>query len=144
MTASTAVPLRPTLLPPQCAVDYEFLRTRLADPTVLTQSVAVQVYRVPLIAVAVGGPRHGGYLPVDLVTIAVAIRDLLSGQPGFPDVRVGWSPYRDSSHVVEWGGRPPPSDDVERGLFYGYRPDAIAAFVRQRSSHPARQGAVHT
>ncbi|MFH8934129.1 DUF6302 family protein [Streptomyces griseosporeus] len=125
-------PLKVSLLPPTDAMDYEYMRARLEDPSVLAQSVAVQVFRLPLIAVAVGGPRLGGYLSVDPVAVAMAIRDLLTGRPCFPDVRVSWSPYLDSCHVVEWGGPPPLHNDAERGRFYGYSAEAISKYLDSR------------
>lgn len=119
----------PRLLPPADASDYAYSRDRLADPTVLDHSVAVRLHRVALLAVAVGGPRRGGYLSVDLLLTAVAVGDLLTGRHGFPDVRVRWSPYADTSHVVEWGEIAPEGSDAARGRFYGYREAAITAFL---------------
>jgi hypothetical protein len=119
------------LLPAADAYDYEYFRDRLADPSVLEDSVAVCLYLAPMLAVAVGGPRRGGYLPVDLIYPAVAVKDLLVDRPGFPNPRVRWSPYRDACHVVEWGDPPPLDDDIARGQFYGYSPAAITAFLRR-------------
>jgi hypothetical protein len=119
----------PRLLPPTAASDYESFRDRLADPTVLGHSVAVRLHRVSLLAVAVGGPRRGGYLSVDLLVTAVAVGDLLTGRRGFPDVRVRWSPYSDTCHVVEWGESAPEGSDEARGRFYGYREAAITEFL---------------
>ncbi|MGW7004170.1 DUF6302 family protein [Streptomyces sp. NPDC054933] len=125
-------PLTVRLLPPAEACDYEYFRDRLADPSVLENSVAVCLNRAPLLAVAVGGPRRGGYLSVDLLLQALAIRRLLMGRPGYHDVRVRWSPYRDTCHVVEWGDTPP-RDDVSLGRFYGYSDTAITAFLQERT-----------
>jgi hypothetical protein len=119
------------LLPPGDAYDYPYFRDRLADPSVLEDSVAVCLYRAPLLAVAVGGPRRGGYLSVDLLTSALAICRVLAGRSGFPNVRVRWSPHSDTCHVVEWGD-PPPQDDVERGRFYGYSDTAITVFLQEQ------------
>jgi hypothetical protein len=91
--------------------------------------VAVRLGKVALLAVAVGGQRRGGYLSVDLLTTAVTVAELLAGRPEFPDVRVRWSPYRDTCHVVEWGEPAPEHDDVARGRFYGYREAAITALL---------------
>ncbi|MFC4507888.1 MULTISPECIES: DUF6302 family protein [Streptomyces] len=60
MTTSAAEPLTVHLRPATEAYDYEHYRNLLADPSVLTDSFAVCVYRAPLLAVPVGGPRRGG------------------------------------------------------------------------------------
>ena len=59
----------------------------------------------------------------------MVLRDLLVGKPGFPDVRLRWSPDPESCHVVEWGARTPfGGDDVLRGRFYGYREEVLGQF----------------
>lgn len=63
---SAAVSLRPAAE----AYDYEHFRSRLAEPALLTDAVAVRVFRAPLLAVPVGGPRRGGYMSFDLLTHA--------------------------------------------------------------------------
>ncbi|MEX2985695.1 DUF6302 family protein [Streptomyces sp. C36] len=55
-------PLPVAVLPPQSANDYEAYRNRLVDLSVLELSLAIHVFRVPLLAVAAGGPRRGGAL----------------------------------------------------------------------------------
>ncbi|MDF2258389.1 DUF6302 family protein [Streptantibioticus ferralitis] len=47
------------------------------------------------------------------------------------NVRVRWSPYRDTCHMVEWGDTPPLWDDAARGRFYGYSDTAITAFLQE-------------
>ncbi|CAL9359833.1 hypothetical protein SUDANB105_00641 [Streptomyces sp. enrichment culture] len=132
LTATTAPgPLVVTTRPPHEAYDYPYFHARLADTTILKHAVAIQVFRAPLLAIPVGGSRRGGYISVDLLTIGLAIRQVLDGRPGFPDLRVRWCPYRDTCHVVEWGSEPP-DGDVERGRFYGYSDHAIADFLAQR------------
>ncbi|MEU1629343.1 DUF6302 family protein [Streptomyces sp. NPDC020096] len=129
-------PLTVRLLPPREASDYEYFRNRLADLSVLENSVAVSLNRATLLAVAVGGQRRGGYLSVGLLLQALAIRRLLTGRPGFPDARVRWSPYRDTCHMVEWGDTPP-WDDASRGRFYGYSDTAVTAFFQERTPQTA-------
>jgi hypothetical protein len=68
----------------------------------------------------------------DLLTVALAAKAVLDGRPGFPDLRVRWSPYRDTCHVVECG-EIPPDDDAERGRFYGYSAEAISTFLAERT-----------
>lgn len=121
--------ITPRLLPAVAASGLDYFTDRLADLSVLEDSVAVRLGKPALLAVAVGGQRRGGYLSVDLLTTAVAVAELLAGRPGFPDVRVRWSLYRDTCHVVEWGEPPPEPDDVARGRFYGYGEAAITAFI---------------
>ncbi|GAA3376301.1 hypothetical protein GCM10020367_47450 [Streptomyces sannanensis] len=48
---------------------------------------------------------------------------MLVGSPGFPAVRLRWSPDPDVCHTVEWGELAPPADDAVRGRFYGYSAD---------------------
>ncbi|MGW6971509.1 DUF6302 family protein [Streptomyces sp. NPDC054952] len=120
-----------TLAPAQEAYDFDHFRALLADPSVLAESVAIRVFRAPLLAVAVGGPRRGGYFAASDLLIGLAVRNLLAGRYGFPDVRLRWSPCLDTCHGVQWGAAPPNSnDDRLRGEFYGYNKAAIDAFVR--------------
>ncbi|MDJ0347419.1 DUF6302 family protein [Streptomyces sp. H10-C2] len=120
-------PLIPRLVPAPLAYDFEYIASRLADPSLLDHAVAVCVHRAPFLAVPVGGARRGGSMAFDLLILAEKTRGLLEGLPGFPDVRVRPSPYRDTCHVVEWGGQPPACDynDAARGRFYGYSKAAV-------------------
>jgi hypothetical protein len=122
--------LIPRLVPAQLAYDYEYFASRLADPSLLEGAVGVCIQRMPLLAVPVGGTRIGGLMSFDLLILAEKTRNLLDGLPGFPDLRVRPSPYRDACHVVEWGGQPPVCDydDAARGRFYGYSEAAIRRF----------------
>ncbi|MFE0477808.1 DUF6302 family protein [Streptomyces sp. NPDC058947] len=121
-------PLTITAVPPAQAYDYGYFLKRLAAPGILEGAVALRGFRALLLAVPVGGPRHGGYMSFDLCTVAQAAKAVLDGRPGFPELRVRWSPYRDTCHVVEWGGHPP-DGDAERGHFYGYSDEAIAKYL---------------
>ncbi|WP_432156792.1 DUF6302 family protein [Streptomyces sp. bgisy153] len=122
------------LRPPTEAYDYEHFQNLLADPSVLADSVAVCVHRAPLLAVAVGGPRRGGYLSLQHAEIGESIRRLLLGRPGFWDLRMTLSPWVDTCHVLRWGNEPPHAgDDAALGRFYGYSTSAIAAYLRERS-----------
>ncbi|MEU0857525.1 DUF6302 family protein [Streptomyces griseofuscus] len=127
---TTVRPINPYLLPARMAYDYEYFAERLADPSLLESALAVCVHRAPLLAVPVGGKRLGGYMSLDLLILAEKTRSLLAGRDGFPNVRVRPSPYRDTCHVVEWGGQPPVCDyaDAARGQFYGYSEAAILRF----------------
>ncbi|MET8679971.1 DUF6302 family protein [Streptomyces sp. NPDC004647] len=117
-------------MPAHEAYDYDYYWTRLADPSVLERSVAIRVYRMPFLAVPVGGPRRGGSFSVDHLSVGLAVCALLRGQPGFTALRLRWSPYRGACHVVEWGEVPPTWDDAAaRGHFYGYSDTAISAFL---------------
>ncbi|MFD3328586.1 DUF6302 family protein [Streptomyces sp. NPDC058701] len=124
-----------TLAPAHEAYDFDHYRGLLANPTVLDHSVAIMVFRAPLLAVAVGGPRRGGYFAASDVTIGLAVRDLLAGRYGFPNVRLRWSSFPDTCHGVQWGDAQPDSyDDRVRGEFFGYHEAAITAFVRSTDS----------
>ncbi|ESQ05646.1 hypothetical protein B590_07855 [Streptomyces sp. PVA_94-07] len=132
---SAAVSLRPAAE----AYDYAHFRSRLAEPALLTDAVAVRVFRAPLLAVPVGGPRRGGYMSFDLLTHATETHVLLAEHPGFPRLRVRSSPYRDTCHTVEWGDAAPDwrEDDAVFGRFYGYSEAAIAAFTRRHHQTPS-------
>lgn len=139
-TATTSTcPLAVSLRPAAEAYDFEHFRDRLAEPTILTYTVAVRVFRAPLLAVPVGGSRRGGYMSFDLLSLAMATRRLLEDQPGFPSLRVRWSPYRDTCHTVEWGAPAPEwwEDDAVFGRFYGYSESAIAAYLRHHPQTPS-------
>ncbi|SEP02587.1 DUF6302 family protein [Actinacidiphila rubida] len=125
-------PLIPRLVSARLAYDFEYFANRLADPSLLDGAVGVCIHRAPLLAVPTGGSRRGGSLSVDLLVLADKTRRLLTGLPGFADVRVRASPFQDARHVVEWGDQPPTCayNDAARRRFYGYTEDAI------RRSHP--------
>lgn len=138
LTAATTSADALSLRPVEEAYDFEYFRDRLADPAVLADAVAICVFRAPLLAVPVRGLRRGGYMSFDLLSTALEARGLLADRPGFPSLRVRWSPYRDTCHTVEWG-RPAPAwweDDVVFGRFYGYSEAAIAAFVGHHYQPP--------
>ncbi len=130
-----AVVLRPAAE----AYDFEYFRDRLADPAILADAVAICVFRAPLLAVPIGGSRRGGYMSFDLLSLAMATRRLLDTRPGFPNLRVRWSPYRDTCHTVEWGDPAPDwwEDNADVGRFYGYSEAAIAAFMRRHDQTPS-------
>ncbi|MEU3500469.1 DUF6302 family protein [Streptomyces hundungensis] len=111
-----------TVLPVQDAYDYEFVAARLHDQHLLHASVAIRVFRAPLLAVPVGGRRRGGCIDTADVNAALAIREALVDRPGFPNVRIrlATAPDRRSHWAVEWG-EPLPDHltDSERALFYG-------------------------
>jgi hypothetical protein len=126
------------LLPPEVAYDYEYFSSRLADPRLLDNSVAVRVFRAPLLAVPVGGSRRGGEFPVAEATIGVAVRDALRDRPGFPRTRLRWALLPGCCHTVEWGDPVPATNgDAELGRFYGYSEDAIGEHIRHSFIQPA-------
>ncbi|MEV3853054.1 DUF6302 family protein [Streptomyces sp. NPDC050095] len=130
--------LQARLLPAKDAYDYDYFRERLADPALADAGVAITLYRVPLLAVPVGGERRGGYASFEHLVHAVGVRTLLSVVSGFPRLRIRWSPYPDTCHTVEWGEPGPPwwADDVTCGRFYGYSSNAIADFRRGAEQWP--------
>ncbi|MFC5804520.1 DUF6302 family protein [Streptomyces formicae] len=143
MSTATASRPRPQarLLPARDAVDYDYFRELLADPSLADAGVAVTLFRIPLLAVPVGGQRRGGYTSFGQLADAVQARALLSTVSGFPGLRIRWSPYRETCHTVEWGELGPPwwENDEVFGNFYGYSTNAIAAFVQNRSQTPSSE-----
>ncbi|MEW2267224.1 DUF6302 family protein [Streptomyces sp. NPDC047853] len=109
-----------TVMPPAEAYDFDYFSTRVA-PELLSASIAIRVFRIPLLAMPTGGTRRGGCFGVDNLAIALAVRDVLTPFGGFPDLRITWHDAPHSAYVVEWGDRPPAtwSDDDERRAFYG-------------------------
>lgn len=86
--------LRVQVRPPQEACGYEFVRDRLADPLLAEADVAIQVHRIPLVAVPVGGRprcglRRGGHFITEPATHPPPCRsaapaywyDMCSGSP---------------------------------------------------------------
>ncbi|OON71831.1 hypothetical protein B1H18_32180 [Streptomyces tsukubensis] len=113
-----------TLLHARTAYDYEFIAARLHDQYLLHTSVAVSVFRTPLLAVPVGGRRRGGGMEAGPVGLALAIRDALLERDGFPGLRIrAIRSWDEPLHwVVEWGEHPPThATDQERARFYGVR-----------------------
>ncbi|WND36426.1 DUF6302 family protein [Streptomyces sp. BB1-1-1] len=124
---------------PRDAYDFDYFEQRISDTWLLDRSIAVRTLRMPFLAVPVGGTRRGGYYSVSCLCFGLKVRDLLLEQPGFPDLRVRWSPYNDTCHTVEWGDAAPDwwEDDVVFGRFYGYSESAITSFVRARPQTPS-------
>ncbi|MER5968519.1 DUF6302 family protein [Streptomyces sp. NPDC002055] len=118
-----------TLLHARAAHNFEFAAARLHDRHLLDSSVAVRVFRAPLLAVPVGGRRRGGSMDAGPVDVALAIRHALSEIPGFPNVRIRLvSPPGKPNHwIVEWGERLPfRITDSDRDRFYGATDHCIA------------------
>lgn len=142
MTSSTAGsrahtfnPLTVTLLPPSEAYDYEHVANRLLDPELLAGAVAIRIFRIPLLAVPVGGRRRGGTLSVASEAVGTGITDVLSVLRGFPDVRLTRTPDLLSSYAVEWGeAKPDDLSDDARSLFYGFH---LPGASRVRAVPPA-------
>ncbi len=119
-----------TVMPPAEAYDYDYFRNRV-DAEVLSQAIAIRVFRIPLLAVPAGRTRRGGRFGADTLAIALAVRDVLEPFCGFPDLRIIWCDAPHSSYVVEWGDHPPATwaDEQEHLAFYG--------LVRGRSCAPS-------
>jgi hypothetical protein len=121
---------------PHDAYDFEYYEPRISDTWLLEESVAVRTMRMPFLAVPIGGTGRGGDYPVSCPCFGLKVRDFLLGQPGFPDLRVQWSPYPDTCFVVAWGEKPPKlggdRDATTLGRFYGYSEAATAAFIWRR------------
>ncbi|WP_158709858.1 DUF6302 family protein [Streptomyces violaceoruber] len=126
------------VMPAAEAYDFEYFRARV-DAGLLSRSIAVRVFRMPLLAVPVGGIRRGGWFGVDSLALALAVRDVLAPLNGFPGVRVTWHCAPRSSYAVEWGDRPPATwlDEHERLAFYGLKRPAPGHHGGVRVSSPA-------
>ncbi|MEU3267926.1 DUF6302 family protein [Streptomyces bacillaris] len=129
LTSQEASALPVTLHHARTAYDFEFVAPRLHDRHLLDSSVAVRVFRAPLLAVPVGGRRRGGCMDAGPVEVALAIRHALSEIPGFPNVRIRLvsPPGEPNNWVVEWGERLPFRLTVgDRARFYGGSDHCIA------------------
>lgn len=84
------------LLAATAAHDYEYWKSRLANPGLLLDAVAVALYRFPLLAVPVGTDRRGGSMDMADPVFAEALADALRGRPGFDRVTA-------SGQIVHWG-----------------------------------------
>ncbi|MFE1455863.1 DUF6302 family protein [Streptomyces sp. NPDC058735] len=135
------------VMPPAEAYDFDYFRARV-DARLLSRSIAVRVFRMPLLAVPVGGIRRGGWFGADSLAVALAVRDVLAPLNGFPGARIVWRCAPRSSYAVEWGDPPPAIwlDDNERLAFYGLTRPATTATAtglepgrhdRARASSPA-------
>ncbi|MBD0739074.1 DUF6302 family protein [Streptomyces sp. CBMA29] len=115
------------VLPATAAYDFESVASRIHDRDLLRGSVALRVFRIPLLAVPVGGCRRGGRIETSSVAVALAIRAALRDIPGFPLVRVDLAlPVGTDRWLVEWGEKPPDlfAGHRERLRFYGYAANA--------------------
>lgn len=107
----------------------------LAEPRLVEGAVVPIVGGVAFgLAVPVGGRRGrrgGGFLAMDSIADASAVRTALATLPGFPRVRARWSPYADVAHNVAWGCEPLSHDHRVLGRLYGYRDEAIQDYYRR-------------
>lgn len=105
----------------------EWFAQRLSDLMLLDRAVAVRGDNKCIgLAVPVGGARRGGYVSCCSIRWAKQVYKQLFGRPGFPSVRIDYSPYRDACHSVQWGEQAPDTDDPkEGGRFYGYREEVL-------------------
>jgi hypothetical protein len=105
----------------------EWFSQRLSDLTLLDRAVAVRADGKCIdLAVPIGGKRRGGYVTCCSIRWAKQVYKQLHGLPGFPSVRIDYSPYRNACHCVVWGEQPPDTDDSkEDGRFYGYREEIL-------------------
>ncbi len=115
-----------------------WLVERLEDPSLLDRAVAVGGN----LAVPVGGKRRGGFVCVDGEEEATETIALLSGIPGFPNLRAVLSDDPEVADNVRWGDDEPScpesdeaSDlewacwDMATGRFYGYSEKAISDYL---------------
>ncbi|MFJ7239032.1 DUF6302 family protein [Streptomyces olivaceus] len=98
-------------MPPAEAYDFDYFRCRV-DAGLLSRSIAVRVFRIPLLAAPVGGSRRGGWFGAGDLAGALAVRQVLAALNGFPCARITWQRIPSCSYAVEWGG--PSSDHVAR------------------------------
>lgn len=136
-----------TLSHARTAYDFEFVAPRLHDRHLLDSSVAVRVFRAPLLAVPVGGRRRGGCMDAGPVEVALAIRCALSEIPGFPNVRIRLvsPPGEPNNWVVEWGERLPfRITDSDRVRFYGGADHCIAEAAAERRAAPEHRSPATT
>lgn len=113
--------------PPEAAHprDIAYYVERLADPSLVRRSVAVEADGAHYLAVPVGGTRLGGYIPVASILTGIDIRDALTGRSGYPDPRLRWSDDPLCCHTVAWGPTAP-EGHVPAGRFYGYSERAVS------------------
>ncbi|MFD4933390.1 DUF6302 family protein [Streptomyces virginiae] len=123
--------------PAREAVDYEWYRERLTDPALADRGISISVFRLPLLAVPVGGDRWGGCYSAAELVVAIAVRRALAGRAGYPHVRLDWSSEPGAWHKVIWGMTPPRWGDQALGHHYGYSEAAIAAYVHNAAPGPA-------
>ena len=127
----------------QLDADFTYFEERLADPTLLRQSVIVTTATGVIgVAVPVGGRRRGGYLPLSTRRdCRAAMRQLREYPDRFPNLRVIWADTHQAVHTVCWGEiepETPPLDasdaewaeyDRAAGAYYGYSERAIEELV---------------
>lgn len=123
--------------------DVDWYLDRLADLGLLLAAVPLIPAGSSRWAVPVGGSRRGGCVMWALAGQGDRIADLLADRVGFPDVRVGHD-LEQGGGMVRWGEGDPPTpaqeapdldwvaNIVTEGRIYGYRTQAIRAFIANR------------
>ncbi|WP_222441162.1 DUF6302 family protein [Streptomyces qinzhouensis] len=86
----------------QTDFDYAYFHGLLADPALPNKAVTLYNNSGDWPAVPVGGARRGGSLPWPGLPLALGARALLTGQVGFPDVRMHWAGSSDFCHTGSW------------------------------------------
>ncbi len=86
------------------AADWSWYATRLADLSLLDFSIPVRIGEDKFVlAVPVDGTRRGGFVSLGDHRGAETASERLTGQAGFPNVRIEISSRRNKFHVVRWG-----------------------------------------
>jgi Family of unknown function (DUF6302) len=118
----------------------EYFAQRLAEPWLLDKAVLldVEANETPF-AVPVGELRRGGHIEFLKKSEAKKALSLLKSREGFPNLRI-------ISCTLWWGDSAPfdgcdytePICAVLLGLYYGYKPEAIAEHFVQHMNFPRR------
>jgi Family of unknown function (DUF6302) len=132
------------------AADRSWHAARLADLSLLDFSIPVRTGEDKfMLAVPVGGTRRGGFVSLGDRRDAEAAAERLTGQAGFPNVRIEISSRSNKLHVVRWGEDEPTCVEgtfsVEAqiagykaaGKFFGYSDSAIRAFLLEQFGRDA-------
>jgi len=124
------------------AIDRAWYATRLADPWLLDFSIPLRGGDGCLVlAVPVGGQRHGGHLSFPSRKCTEQATERLMGKAGFPNIRLERSREPGAYHVVRWGDGAPTilersshadgqiAEHKAAGELFGYSDSAIRAFL---------------
>lgn len=134
----------------QVTVDRAWYATRLFDSWLLDFSIPVRTSEGRFVlAVPVGGQRHGGHVSFPSRKCAEQATKRLMGKAGFPNIRIERSRERGTHHLVRWGddqplvterdnqGEAQINEHKTAGEFFGYSDSAIRAYLSERFGREA-------
>lgn len=125
--------------PSRCERESALMTARLADPTLLSRAVEINLSKDDpadtCLAVPLGGERVAGEVTVTGWSQALLVLLALDGKPGFPDLRDGTSCTSaiDAPRTIRWGLQTGAQEPQQRARMWGYHDAGVQAYVAEQT-----------